>query len=132
MGVIKGYAGSVKVGATPTTVGEVKSFTINQSADVQETSSLGNQWATNTTTLKRWTASFEANFDISDTGQLQVRPGSTVDGVFYVGGTSGAGNVSYTGTLVIESMDITNDVAGIVTASFSGQGTGELVEAALS
>ena len=129
MSVLKGYNGSIDAGSN--TVGEVKSFTVTQSADIQETSSLGNAWATNTSTIKRWTASLEANFDIADSGQVDLRPGDEVAATFYVGGTSGAGNASYSGTLVVESFDITNDVAGIVSVSISGTGSGALTESVL-
>ena len=129
MSVLKGFNGSVDVGSN--TVGEVKNFTISTTADVQETSSLGDEWATNTSTLKRWTASLEVNFDIADSGQVDLRAGDEVTVTLYVGGTSGAGNASYSGTLIVESFDITNDVAGIVTSSIGGTGSGSLTESVL-
>ena len=136
MGIVKGYNGSVKVGSTPTLAGEVKNFSISQSADVQETSTLGSAWATNTATLKRWTASLEANFDIGDSGLLEFMSsfssGAALDCEFYVGGESGVGNTKYNGTLIVESMDLTNDVASIVTISISGTGSGSLTATALA
>ena len=134
MGTLKGYSGSVTAGGTA--IGEIRNYSLNISSDVQEVSTLGSAWAKNTSTLKRWTGSLEAHFDVADSGQDSLRAGllagTAVDVVLFAGGTSGAGNVSYSGSLVIESMDITNDVAGIVTVSISGTGNGELTEAELS
>lgn len=136
MSVLKGYAGSIKAGSTPTAVGEVRSYTLNQSADVQETTTLGSGWAKNTATIKRWSVSLEAHFDISDGGQDELRSsiasGSSIALELYLGGESGVGNTSYTGNAVIESMDISNDVAGIVTVSISATGDGALTETALA
>lgn len=134
MSTLKGYNGSMTAGGGA--VGEITSFTINQSADVQETSTLGSQYATNEATLLRWTASLEANFDIGDTGQDAIRTGlaagTSVALEMFLGGTTGAGNASYTGSAVVESADVSNDVAGIVTYSISVTGTGQLTEAALA
>jgi len=134
MAVVKGYNGSVTAGGGD--IGEITSYSLSQSADVVETSTLGSQYAANVSTLLRWSGSFEAHFDIGDAGQDSVRTGlaagDSVALVFYVGGTTGTGNTSYTGSGVVESADITNDVAGIVTYSISFTGTGALTEAALS
>lgn len=136
MAVLKGYAGSVKAGSTPTTAGEIKSFSISINADTQETTSLGSAWATNVSTIKRWSGSIDAQFDIGDSGQDEFRTaiasGASVNVEFYVGGTTGAGNAKYVGNALIESISIGNDVAGIVSASFSVVGTGALTETALS
>lgn len=136
MAVLKGYAGSVKAGSTPTSTGEIKSFSLSINADVQETTSLGSAWATNVSTIKRWTAKVDAQFDIGDSGQDEFRSaflaGSSVNLEFYLGGTTGAGNAKYVGSALIDSISIGNDVAGIVSASFSVTGSGALTETSLS
>lgn len=136
MSIIRGYNGSIKAGSTPLTVGEVKTFTLDQSADVVETSTLGNAWASNASTLKRWSGSLTAHFDIGDSGQDELRSslsaGSSVALELYFGGESGVGATSYTGSAVIESISLGNDVAGISEASISFTGTGALTESALA
>lgn len=136
MAKLNGYNGSVKAGSTPSTVGEVKSFNIDRTSDVQDVTVLGSAWAANASTIKRWSGSLTAHFDIVDGGQDELRTGisdgSAVDLVLYIGGESGSGNVSYSGSAIIESISITNDATGIVEASISFTGTGELSETALS
>lgn len=136
MGTLKGFNGSIKAGSTPTLVGEVKNFSIEQSSDVVETTTLGSSWAKNTNTIKRWSGSLTAHFDIADGGQDELRSGlsagDSVDLQLFLGGESGAGNVSYIGEAVVESISIANDVAGIVEASVSFTGTGALAETALA
>ena len=135
MGITKGYAGSVKAGATPATVGEVKNYSLSETADTVEVSTLGSEWAKNRSTLKRWSGSLSAHFDIGDGGQDELRAaigaGDTVSLEFYIGGESGAGNVKKVGNAVIESLEITNDVAGIVETSISFTGTGALTTSEL-
>jgi len=136
MGILKGFDGSIKAGSTPTTVGEVKNYSLEISSDVVETSTLGSAWAKNDTTLKRWSGSLVAHFDVTDSGIGEFRSGivdgTKVDLVLYAGGESGAGNISYGGTAVVNSFSIANDVAGIVEVSISFTGDGTLTETELS
>lgn len=130
MSVIKGFNGSVKAGSTPSTVGEVKNWNITINQDVVETSVLGDSWADNTGTLKRWTGSLTAHVDVGDAGQGELEDalinGTSVALELYAGGESGAGNRKYAGTAIIESTPIINDVAGVVEITFSFTGTGAL------
>ena len=77
-----------------------------------------------------------AHFDISDAGQDEVRSGLSAGAVvsveFYLGGESGAGNVKKSGDVVIDSIDFTNDVAGVVETSISFTGTGAITTTELS
>ena len=136
MALIRGYNGSIKAGSTPSSIGEVKTFSLDQNADVVEVSTLGSAWASNVATLKRWSGSLTAHFDIGDTGQDELRTaisaGTSVALELYFGGESGAGATSYTGSAVIESISLGNDVAGIAEASISFTGSGALTETALA
>lgn len=136
MALLKGYGGVVKAGATPSTVGEVKNYSLTESADTVEVSTLGSAYAANTSTLKRWSGSFSAHFDIADAGQDELRTGLSAGSVvaveFYLGGESGAGNVKKAGNVVIESIDFTNDVSGVVETSISFTGTGALTTTELA
>jgi hypothetical protein len=126
MATIKGYDGSITAGGNA--VGEVKNFSLDQSSDVVETTTLGSAWAKNTSTIKRWSGSLTAHFDIGDTGQDGLRSalsgGTTVALVLSL-----SGDTTYSGDAVVESISIANDVAGIVEASVSFTGTGALTEA---
>lgn len=121
MATYKGYSGTVKAGATPTSVGEVTSFSLTHSADVKETSALGSSFATNVATLQRWNGSVSANFDDEDAGQALLVIGGSVALELNAGNA-----MKYSGTAVISELSISNDVAGIVTASFSFTGSGAL------
>jgi len=137
MSTLKGFNGSVKAGDSPSAVGEVKNYTIDQSADTVDTTTLASTgWAENASVLKRWSGSLTAHFDIGDTGQDEFRTafaaGSAVALELYLGGETGEGNAEYNGDAIIESISISNDVAGIVEASISFTGSGALVETALT
>lgn len=123
MATYKGYNGTVKAGATPTSVGEVTSFSLTVSSDIVETSSLGSAYATNVGTLKRWSGSISANFDDEDAGQALLVVGGSVAVELNAGN-----GMKYSGNAVIGELGVTNDVAGIVSASFSFTGTGTLTE----
>ena len=123
MAVYKGYSGTVKAGATHTSVGEVKSFSLTISADVVETSVLGSEYATNQSTLKRWSGSITANFDDEDAGQTLLVVGGSVALELNAGGAK-----KFSGTAIIGELAISDEVAGIVSASFSYTGSGTLTE----
>ena len=126
MSVIKGYNGSVKVGTTPTVVGEAQSFSIDVGTSISPTTALGNDgWETNIGLLKNWSVTVTANFDYDDAGQGILVVGDTVAVELYVGGTA-TGNKKYSGDIIVESAPISNDVGGLVTVSFTGKGTGAL------
>lgn len=120
MATYNGYEGSVKIGAS-TTVGEVTNFALTISTDIKETSKLGSAWASNVPTLSRWNGSLNANFDPDDAGQLLIAQGEVVT----IELNAGNGR-KYSGSAVIGDNGITNDVGGIVTASFSFTGSGAL------
>lgn len=134
MGILKGYKGSVKTGTD--VVGEMKNFSINTSNDIVDTTVLGDEWAANETTIKRWTASAQVLLDVSNAGQGAVEDaliaGTDLALVFYVGGATGVGNRSYTGAGKVATMNIVNEVAGIVTVDISITGNGALTPADLA
>ncbi len=120
MATYQGYNGVVKVN-TSTTVGEVTNFSLTISTDVKETSKLGSAWATNVPTLSRWSGSLNANFDPDDAGQVLLSSGDVVTLELNAGNGR-----KYSGSAVIGDNGVTNDVGGIVAATFSFTGSGEL------
>lgn len=124
-----GSEGLLKVGAN--TVAEVRSYTISETGDTIEDTSMGDASRTYKTGLKTWTASVEAFWDETDTtGQGALDVGSSVTLNVYPEGSS-TGDVYYTGTALVTGKTINGTFDGMVEASFTLQGTGALSETTL-
>jgi hypothetical protein len=129
MATHKGSEGTVKSGSN--TVAEIRSYTITETADVLEDTTMGDASRTYLASLKTFTGSIECFWDETDTnGQLTLDPGSTVTINIYPEGSS-SGDVYYTGSVIITEKSITASFDGMVEASFSFQGTGALSETAV-
>jgi hypothetical protein len=129
MATHKGSEGTVKSGAN--TVAEIRSYTITETADVLEDTTMGDASRTYLASLKTFTGSIECFWDETDTnGQMSLDPGSTVTINIYPEGSS-SGDVYYTGSVIITERSITASFDGMVEASFSFQGTGALSETAV-
>ncbi len=126
MATTKGSEGTVKSGANA--IAEIRSYTITETADVLEDTSMGDSSRTYLSSLKTFSGSIDCFWDETDTnGQLTLDPGSSVTiNVFPEG--SGSGDTFYTGTVLITERSITASFDGMVEASFSFQGTGALSE----
>jgi predicted secreted protein len=129
MATHKGSEGTVKSGSN--TVAEIRSYTITETADVLEDTTMGDASRTYLASLKTFTGSIECFWDETDTnGQMSLDPGSTVTINIYPEGSS-SGDVYYTGSVIITERSITASFDGMVEASFSFQGTGALSETAV-
>jgi hypothetical protein len=129
MATHKGSEGTVKSGSN--TVAEIRSYTITETADVLEDTTMGDASRTYLASLKTFTGSIECFWDETDTnGQMTLDPGSTVTINIYPEGSS-SGDVYYTGSVIITERSITASFDGMVEASFSFQGTGALSETAV-
>ena len=126
MSTHKGSEGTVKSGANA--IAEIRSYTITETADVLEDTTMGDASRTYLASLKTFSGSIECYWDETDTnGQLTLDPGSTVTiNVYPEGSTSG--DTYYTGSVIITEKSITASFDGMVEASFSFQGTGALSE----
>jgi hypothetical protein len=126
MATHKGSEGTVKSGAS--TIAEIRSYTITETADVLEDTSMGDSSRTYLSSLKTFTGSIDCFWDETDTsGQLSLDPGSSVTINIYPEG-SGTGDTYYTGSVIITEKSVTASFDGMVEASFSFQGTGALSE----
>ena len=126
MATHKGSEGTVKSGANA--IAEIRSYTITETADVLEDTSMGDTSRTYLSSLKTFTGSIDCFWDETDTsGQLSLDPGSSVTINIYPEG-SGTGDTYYTGSVIITEKSITASFDGMVEASFSFQGTGTLSE----
>jgi hypothetical protein len=124
MAKIHGHGGVIKVDDTES-VGQLQSWNLDPQAAVTEGYSMGDDWATNQATVKKWSGSAEAYFDPADAGQLSLDVGDVVDLHFYPGGTA-AGQPYRSGEAVISGTPITANKDGWVSITFNFTGNGPL------
>lgn len=126
MATHKGSEGTVKSGANA--IAEIRSYTITETADTLEDTTMGDSSRTYLASLKTFTGSIECFWDETDTnGQLTLDPGSTLTINIYPEGST-SGDTYYTGSVIVTEKSITASYDGMVEASFSFQGTGALSE----
>jgi hypothetical protein len=126
MATHKGSEGTVKSGANA--IAEIRSYTITETADVLEDTTMGDSSRTYLASLKTFTGSIECFWDETDTnGQLTLDPGASVTINIYPEGST-SGDTYYTGSVLITEKNVTGSFDGMVEASFSFQGTGALSE----
>ena len=126
MATHKGSEGVVKVGAN--TVAEVRSWTVAESADTLEDTSMGDTARTFKSSLTTFTGSLDVFWDETDTtGQGALSIGAEVTFAVYPEGDT-SGDTYYTGTAIVTEVSRTAAFDGLVEASVSLQGTGALTE----
>ena len=126
MATRKGSEGTVKSGANA--IAEIRSYTITETADTLEDTTMGDASRTYLASLKTFSGSIECFWDETDTnGQLTLDPGATVTINVYPEGSS-TGDKYYSGSVIITERSVTASFDGMVEASFSFQGTGALSE----
>lgn len=125
MATLVGKDGVVKIGSNA--IGEIRTYSIEQTMDVIEDSTIGDTDRTYTSGLKTFTGSMDVYFDDTDTGQLDVQVGDTgTINVQVEGDTTGDHQLS--GSILVTGRTITASFDGMVEASISFQGTGALTE----
>lgn len=124
MATHKGSEGTVKVGANA--VAEVRSFTITETADTIEDTSMGDTARTYLASLTNFTGDLSVLWDETDSsGQGALTVGSSVTFNVYPEG-SDSGDTYLTGTAIVTSKSVTASYDGLVESSISVQGTGAL------
>ena len=119
-----GSAGLVKVGSN--TAAEVRSFTLDTSAEVLEDTTLGDTSRTYQIGKKGATVSVECWWDETDTnGQIAMAEGSQVALNLYPEGAD-SGDYYFSGTYIITGSSISVPTDGIIEATFSATMTGAL------
>lgn len=119
-----GSEGTVKVGANA--IAEIRSYSLEETADTVEDTSMGDTYRTHKTTLKSFTGSVDVFWDEGDTnGQIALAVGSEVTINFYPEGAS-TGDKYYTGTAIVTSKTVTGSFDGMVESTINVQGTGAL------
>jgi hypothetical protein len=125
-----GSEGTVRVGATNNVL-EIRSYSVEETADTVEDTSMGDSYRTFKTTLKGWSGSVDVFWDELDTtGQGALVPGSEVNIRFYPEGAT-TPDVYYTGQAIVTGKTITGSFDGMVESTITVQGTGALTSAAV-
>jgi len=124
MATHKGSEGTVKVGANA--VAEIRSFTITETADTIEDTSMGDSARTYLPSLTNFTGDLSVLWDETDTdGQAAMTVGSSITFAVYPEGDA-SGDTYLSGTAIVTSKSVTASYDGLVESSISVQGTGAL------
>ena len=123
MATFSGSAGVVKAGGN--TIGEIRSFTVDQTGDTVEDTAMGDAARSYKATLNTFTASVDALFDDTDTAQTAMTIGASLAFLFQPEG-SGSGAYQLSGTGLVTGISQTQSFDGLVERSFTVQGTGAL------
>ena len=118
-----GSEGLIKVSST--TVGELRSYTLEQTSDTIEDSSMGDASRTYKTGLKGFSGSASLFFDEADAGQLLLVVGGEIAiKVFPEGATTG--DKFYEGNAIVTAYNVSASFDGLVEAELTFTGTGTL------
>jgi hypothetical protein len=121
-----GSEGTVKVGANA--IAEIRSFSIEESADTLEDTTMGDTARTYKPSLTTYTGTVDVLWDETDTtGQGALTIGASVTLDLYPEGDA-SGDVYYTGTAIVTGRTINSSFDGLVEMSISVQGSGALSE----
>ena len=122
----KGSEGTVKIGVN--TVAEIKDWSITETGDTLEDTTMGDTPRTFQSSLTSWTGNVSVFWDETDTtGQGALTIGASVTLNVYPEGDVNP-DTFYAGTAIVTSIDRNAAFDGMVEAAFSFQGTGVLVE----
>lgn len=127
-----GSEGTLKVDAN--TIAEIRSYSLEETADTVEDTSMGDSYRSFKTTLKGWSGSVDVFWDETDTtgqGGLVVGAQVTIS-VFPEGASAGVSEKYYTGTAIVTGKTITGSFDGMVESTITLQGTNALTEATLA
>jgi len=124
MATHKGSEGTVKFGANA--IAEVRTWTINETADTVEDTTMGDSARTYKPSLTSWDGSVDVYWDETDTnGQVAATIGAEVTlNVYPEGATSG--DAYYSGSAIVTGVSRTASFDGMVEASITFRGTGAL------
>jgi len=126
MATHKGSEGVIKVGTN--TVAEVRSYSIDETADVLEDTSMGDSAKTYLASLTSFSGSLDVFWDETDTsGQGALTVGSSVTLNVYPEGAD-SGDTYYSGTALVTGVSRSGSFDGMVEASISVQGSGALTQ----
>ena len=126
MATHKGSEGIVKVGSN--SVAEIRSYSIEESADTLEDTSMGDSARSYKPSLTSFSGSLDVFWDETDTsGQGALSIGSEVTLNIYPEGDT-TGDTYYGGSAIVTGVSRSGSYDGLVEASISVQGNGALTE----
>lgn len=123
MAAIKGQFGLIKAGGS--TVAEVRSFTVNQTATLEDNTGIEQEWKEFFVTNTEWAAQISIFWDDANTALFPI--GSTVSVVFYPLHETDE-NSRYFGNGIVVSRQITGQFDTMVEATISIVGDGDLTQ----
>ena len=123
MAIHKGSEGTVHVGTDA--VAEIRSYSVEETADTLETTSMGDAARTHLASLTSFSGSLDVYWDETYTAQIALTVGSSVTIKFYPEGTASSAKY-YSGTAIVTGVSRSASFDGLVEASISVQGTGAL------
>jgi hypothetical protein len=118
-----GSEGLIHIGSN--LLGELKSWSLSESAGTIETTKLSDSAKTFTVGTTEWSGSCDCFLDEGDTAQTTLTAGASITIKFYFEGNT-TGDKFYTGTCLVESIERNGAIDDMVNASFSFKGTGVL------
>ena len=119
-----GKEGTVQVGSNA--IGEIRGFSIDETIDTVEDTSMGDSSKSYLASIKDFSGSVDVLYDEADTnGQVALAVGSSVTLNFAPEG-SASGDVKLTGTAIVTGKSITSSFDGLVESTITVQGTGGL------
>lgn len=120
-----GSEGTVRVGASNDIL-EIRSYSVEETADTVEDTSMGDSYRTHKTTLKAWTGTVDVFWDELDTtGQGALTVGSEVAVRFMPEGAT-TGDVYLSGNAIVTGKTVSASFDGMVESTITLQGTGAL------
>ena len=119
-----GKEGTVQVGSNA--IAEIRGFSIDETIDTVEDTSMGDSSKTYLASIKDFSGSVEVLYDETDTnGQTALSVGSSVTLNFAPEGTDSC-DVKLTGTAIVTGKSVTSSFDGLVESTITVQGTGGL------
>jgi|TARA_R100000030_G_scaffold100255_2_gene92881 hypothetical protein len=119
-----GKEGTVQVGSNA--IAEIRGFSIDETIDTVEDTSMGDSAKTYLASIKDFSGSVDVIYDETDTnGQTALSVGSSVTLNFAPEGTD-SGDVKLTGTAIVTGKSVSSSFDGLVESTISVQGTGGL------
>lgn len=123
MAAHKGSEGTVHVGTDA--IAEIRSYSVEETSDTVETTSMGDTARTHLASLTSFSGSIDVFWDEVDTAQIALTVGTSVTIKFYPEGTASSAKY-YSGTAIVTGVSRSASFDGMVEASISVQGTGAL------
>jgi len=123
----RGCYGLLKVGPTPTTVGELEDWTLDESANVKEIHTKGNCSTQREVMTTDWQVTASGYLDSGDAGQALIVIGDTIAVELAPEGTT-TGSPKWTGNAIVSALQSGSPGADLNSFSCTLMGDGALTK----